>query len=266
MTRPPAHGYVTLESDVLHGMSKRHKTIAAVIASVTAGVLLSGCGTATIAGTATPAAGAADLTTSTSTAPTTNRTTTAPRPLTFDDRVRAMVDDALAFWRPLTGDPLNDVTVTIYDAARPDSCRLDGGFAAVCSSPDGSNPEITVERDTVRPLTDTGNKTVDDMTLAIFMSHEVGHIVANRAAGHRVEGIVGEQRAECAAGVFVTQQGATYGGDADLTRAYERRVKVFEVLSDDPRAVQKATAKMKAAFIEGSESLTPQDCALAYPE
>lgn len=266
MTRPLNSGYDTSKLGVIGDMRTR-RISAAVTAAVTAAVVLSGCSSIT-AGTAAPAAGAADHTTSTSTATTAPRatTTTAPRPLTFDDRVRAMVDDALEFWRPLTGDPLNDVTVTIYDAARPDSCRLDGGFAAVCSSPDGSNPEITVERDTVRPLTDTGNKTVDDMTLAIFMSHEVGHIVANRAAGHRVEGIVGEQRAECAAGVFVTQQGANYGGDADLTRAYERRVKVFEALSDDPRAVGKATAKMKAAFIEGSESLTPQDCALAYPE
>lgn len=258
MTRPLARGYGTRETGVIDGMNARRRISTVVTGLVTAALVLSGCSSIT-AGTAAPAAGAADLTP-------TSTTTTAPRPLTFDDRVYAMVDDALEFWRPLTGETYNDVTVTIYDAARPDECRLDGGFAAVCSNPDGSRPEITVERDTVRPLTDTGNKTVDDMTLAIFMSHEVGHIVANRAAGHRVEGMVGEQRAECAAGTFVTQQGAAYGGDADLTRAYERRVKVFGALSDDPRAVQKATAQMKAAFIEGSESLTPQDCIAAYPE
>lgn len=250
MTRPPASGYDPPETGVIDGMSGTRRRIAtAVTGLVTAAAVLSGCGTATIAGTAQPAAGAADLTTSTS--------TPVQLPLSFEQRVNDMVSDVVSFWSPMTGETYDDLTITID--ARPDpDCPVDE-WAAVCSFPDATEPELHIDRASLEPIT-RATDPAGDMTLAVFMAHEVGHVVTNKAVGRLVERMVSEQRAECAAGVFIRNRGENYGTTDDLKVAYKNRLKVFDV--DD----NKARDAMTAAFDVGVDSLTVEDCIAAYPE
>jgi len=227
-------------------MNAWRRIATAVTATVTAGLLLSGCGT-TVAGAPQPAAGAADLTT----------TTTTQLPLSFEQRVNDMVDDVLAWWSPMTGETYSDLTVTID--ARPDpDCPVDE-WAAVCSFPDASEPELHIDRASLEPIT-RATDPAGDMTLAVFMAHEVGHVVTNVAVGRLVERMVSEQRAECAAGVFIRTRGEKYGTTDDLKVAYTNRLKVFDV---DDNAARDA---MTAAFDVGVDSLTVEDCIRAFPE
>jgi len=172
------------------------------------------------------------------------------------------VSDVLTWWAPKTGDTYADVDVVVYDRADNPECKHKEGIAAACTYTDGS-ATIAVERDTMIPLTDTGNPKVDNLTLAIFMAHESGHIITNRAGGGvpKFEGI-GERRAECAAGIYITQEGGKYGDDAALTEAYTRRLSVFDkfVTREEDRAA------MKQAFITGSDFTTADQCVAAFPE
>lgn len=248
MTRPPASGYDTRKTGVIDGMNARRRVSIAVTGSVTAAVVLSGCGT-TVAGTAAPAAGAADLTTET--------TTTAPLPSSFEQRVNSTVDDVLAWWRPMTGETYSDLTITIDTVPDPD-CPVTGR-AAVCSYPDATEPELHIDRASLEPIT-RATDPAGEMTLAVFMAHEVGHVVTNVAVGRLVERMVSEQRAECAAGVFIRNRGENYGTTDDLKVAYKNRLAVFDV---DDNAARDA---MTAAFDVGVDSLTVEDCIRAFPE
>lgn len=247
MTRPQALGYGNPRSGVIDGMNARRSITTAVIASVvTAAFVLSGCASM-VAGTPQPAAGADDST----------YTSTAQLPPSFDQRVNAMVDDVLEWWRPMTGDDYSDLTVTID--ARPDpDCPVDE-WAAVCSYPDATEPELHIDRTSLEPIT-RATDPAGDMTLAVFMAHEVGHVVTNVAVGRLVERMVSEQRAECAAGIFIHNRGEQYGTTADLKTAYTNRLKVFDTNDNAARDT------MTNAFNVGADSLTVEDCIRAYPE
>lgn len=251
MTRPRAHGYAAPTSGVLQGMSgTRRKSIAAVTGLVTAGLVLSGCAQTTagtpISDQATPSPVAM------TTAPTTNAL-----PETFEQRVKSSITDVLAWWEPMTDDDYSDLTVHIDTRPDPD-CPVDE-WAAVCSYKDGSEPELHIDRPSLEPIT-RPNDPAGNMTLAVFMAHEVGHVVANKAAGHIAPRMVSEQRAECAAGIFIANRGEKYGTTADLKTAYKNRLKVFDV--DD----NAARDTMTAAFNVGADSITAQDCIRAFPE
>lgn len=223
-----------------------------IAAGITA-MALTGC-QATVAGTATPST-EVDAYTSTSTAATPAPTSSDP----FTARVEEVVGEVLTWWSPMTGDNYDDVDVVVYSGNNDGKCFARHGYAVVCTYPNGS-AKVAVDREDVEPLTreaDYGG----DVTLALFMAHEVGHIVTERIAPGVTDRKVREQRAECAAGVFMAQRRSDYGSLDELSSvALVQRQAAFDDDRDDVRVW------IRAAFDVGMDSITAEDCIRAFPE
>lgn len=254
MTRPPSHGYDTPTTGVIGGMRKRRKVTAAVTGLVTAGLVLSGCSTVT-AGTAAPSA---ELGTYTA-APSTPKITPKPAPSDpFTARVERTVDDILAWWAPRTGDDYDDVSVVVYTGINDGKCYAKHGYAVVCTYP-GGRATVAVDREDVEPVTREsayGGK----MTLALFLAHEVGHIVTERLDPGVTDRMTRETRAECAAAVYMSQQGKTYGTIDELANV--ALVKRLDAFDDD---AAKARQEIHDAFMTGADFTTADQCIAAFP-
>ncbi|MDM2173431.1 ImmA/IrrE family metallo-endopeptidase [Mycobacteroides abscessus] len=186
----------------------RRKVTTAVTGLVTAGLLLSGCGT-TIAGTAI-----SDTTTPPTTTAAPRTTTTAPRPTTtaptdpFAERLVEIVRDVDATWE-------SALHRTIDARMREvGSVGCDGTptrLAAVCTPSGGGVPTLEWNRAGLSEVQREGTEVAVVLTLA----HEYGHIVLG-ATGNSTNDPREERRADCLAGAYLSVAGPKYGSSSDV--------------------------------------------------
>ncbi|OKH71926.1 hypothetical protein EB73_09610 [Mycobacterium sp. SWH-M3] len=194
----------------------RRKVTTAVIASVAAAVVLSGCGTTTVSGIAISDTTTPPTATVTSTAAprTTTTTTTAPRPTTtaptdpFAERLVEIVRDVDATWESALHRTI-DARMREVGATGCDGTPT--RLAAVCTPSGGGVPTLEWNRAGLTKAQRDGTEVAVVLTLA----HEYGHIVLG-ATGNSTNDPREERRADCLAGAYLSVAGPKYGSSSDV--------------------------------------------------
>lgn len=261
MTRPQAHGYDTRETGVINGMSNTRRVNTAVIGLVTAAVVLSGCGTSTVAGTAI-----SDTTspTTTSTSRIATTTTAAPRPVDpyadLREVTNAAMLDVSGFWA-LEGGVVVPVDADVVTDRDDADCIAPGQTAAEEAAAIGwacdmvSPPSVAFD---AANLDDEIYMPFSDVGVYLAAAHEAAHIgMPMIRPSTDTDDDVEERRADCAAGAYFAWVAAP--GSPSSTSVTEADVSGTVIKmwgKDSPR-----TAAVTAGFSEGLQaclSYTPR--------
>lgn len=224
MTRPPADGHNIVVPRAVSGMRTRRKVTTAVIASVTAALVLSACGTTTTGTETNPET--ASLTTPKAPVPTITAqpapTTTAPRPTGTrpTDPLAGTVHDILknidAFWEQTMGLGKDRVSFSVDDfdsrtGIVPKCGDEPYDVAGYCEL--GDEDEMQWDRAAFEDKRAQGG----EMAMALTLSHEYGHAVQDTLGKFHGNRFV-EVQADCLAGVYMSARGSQYGSLDDLER------------------------------------------------